>query len=58
MIRFLMKVKRKFPGSGLEAQEFYSIDGDIIQLESCLNKGGHSEDSYEHHELIGVEVVA
>ena len=56
MIRYLMKVKRKFSESGLETENFYSVVGES-ELERCLKLGGYSENSYEYHSLVGVECV-
>ena len=43
--------------SGVEGQEFYTIDQDVKELENCLTKGGHGVEEYERHELVGVEVI-
>jgi len=43
--------------SGAEIETFYHIDDDVNDLEKALCAGGHSEDQYEIHNLIGVEVI-
>lgn len=55
MIRFIMKGQYR-EVSGLESESFYTIDGDLVEVERMLRKGGSSEDTYEHHSLVGVEV--
>jgi hypothetical protein len=55
MLRFLMVKKFKVP-NGYEGERFYSLDS-VDDLETFLKSGGHSEDSYEVHELIGIEIV-
>ena len=56
MIRFIVKKSFRYV-SGVEGQEFYTIDQDVKELENCLTKGGHGIEEYERHELIGVEVI-
>jgi hypothetical protein len=55
MIRFLMCKKEK-RSCGLETEIFYTIDHNLHMLEVALTAGGFSEDSYEKHILVGVEV--
>jgi len=57
MIRFLIKRKWGDNVVGGNGSCFYTIDGDITELEECLRKGGTGEYGYEIHELIGCEVV-
>lgn len=54
-LRFLMRKKEKLL-SGAEFESFYTIDNSAAELERALSAGGSSEDQYEVHELIGVEV--
>jgi len=56
MIRFLMARKER-QISGGERIIYYTIDGDIAELEQALTSGGFSEDCYEIHDLIGAEVI-
>jgi hypothetical protein len=55
MIRFLMCKKEK-RACGLETEIFYTIDHNLHMLEVALTAGGFSEDAYEKHILVGVEV--
>ncbi len=56
MLRFMMVRKEKLL-SGCEREVYYTIDGDINGLEQALTSGGSSEDQYETHQLLGVEVI-
>jgi len=56
MISFIMMKKEKIM-SGAEIETFYHIDDDVNALEKALCAGGHSEDQYEIHKLIGVEII-
>ncbi len=56
MIRFIIKRKQKLT-CGLEMEEFYHIDNSVTELEIALRRGGFSEDRYDYHELIGVELL-
>ncbi len=56
MIRFIMRCKEKHT-SGAESERLTTFDADVPMLEQALKAGGVSEDAYEFHELIGVEVL-
>jgi hypothetical protein len=43
--------------NGCEGVDYYTIDGDSVQVEHRLRSGGKDEGSHERHELIGVEVL-
>ena len=57
MLRYLMKHTFKHKYNGLEGVDNYTIDGDSYAVEMNLRSGGYDEDSYDRHELIGVEVI-
>jgi len=57
MLRFILKVKRRDEISGYYGENIYTIDGDVVELEKCLKKGGYGECGYESHELVGIEVI-
>lgn len=57
MLRFILKMSYKDPSTGHEGGNSYTIDGDVKELEKCLRRGGFSENGYEKHELIGVELL-
>jgi len=58
MLRFLMKHTFKDKYNGCEGVDYYTIDGDALdEVEARLTSGGRDEDSYDRHDLIGVEVI-
>lgn len=57
MLRFIMKKTFHCEYNNMSGEEFYTIDNDIVTLENLLKSGGHSESSFERHELIGVEII-
>lgn len=56
MIRFILK---KSHGScDYKAREdLYSIDIEVPELEIALRRGGYSKHNFEHHQLVGVELL-
>ena len=56
MIRFLM-VRKEKRISGAEVETYYTIDGDLYELENALTSGGFSEFEYEFHQLLGTEIL-
>jgi hypothetical protein len=56
MLRFIIKNSFKLT-CGHQGVSFYTIDDDINELERCLKKGGHGEDMYDIHEVIGTEII-
>ncbi len=56
MLRFILKKKERRSHGG-KTEVFYTINVENLNLEKALTAGGHSEDEYEIHELVGVEVV-
>lgn len=56
MIRFIIKRKQKLI-SGAEVEDLHHIDDSVFELEKALRSGGFSEDQYDYHELVGVELV-
>jgi len=57
MLRFILKKKERRSHGG-KTEILYTIDLKNFELERALIAGGHSEDEYEIHELVGVEVIA
>jgi hypothetical protein len=57
MLRYVMKYTYRKKYSGMEGTDYYTIDGDAEEVESALRSGGYDENSFEHHELIGVEII-
>ena len=56
MVRFILKRKQKLI-SGATVEDLHHIDDSVFELEKCLKSGGFSEDQYDYHELVGVEIV-
>jgi hypothetical protein len=56
MVRFILKRKQKL-ASGAEVEDLHHIDDSVFELEKCLKSDGFSEDQYDYHELVGVEIV-
>jgi len=56
MLRFIVKRKCKLV-SGAEIESLHHIDDSVFELEKCLKAGGFSEDQYDFHELVGVEII-
>lgn len=56
MVQFILKRKQKL-ASGAEVEDLHHIDNSVFELEKCLKSGGFSEDQYDYHELVGVEIV-
>lgn len=56
MIRFILK---KVHGScDYKAREdLYTLDLEVVELETILRKGGHDQHSFEYHQLVGVELL-
>jgi hypothetical protein len=52
-----MKHTFKHKYNGCEGVDYYTIDNDADAVERNLRSGGYDEDSFERHELIGVEVI-
>ena len=55
MIIFLMAKEEKRL-CGCIIKSYYTIDDSLIELEKALIAGGFSEDEYEIHTLLGVEI--
>lgn len=59
MLRFIIK-RTAFCGyNQMHSEEFYTIDADADTqaLELALTSGGYDENSFERHEMIGVEII-
>lgn len=57
MLRFIIKCKERCGAIGLESTRHYTIDCDVAELEQALRRGGFSENGFEIHDLVGVEVI-
>lgn len=57
MLRYLMKHTFRDKYNGCDGVDFYTIDGDVEQVEHRLRSGGRDEESHDRHELIGIEVL-
>lgn len=57
MIRFILKRKIKDITSTLYSEHFETLDVDCAELEDKLLRGGCGEDSFDHTELISVEII-
>ena len=57
MIRFVMRRIRMDEHTGLKSDSYFTIDGDIFELENVLRSGGSSENGYNHCSLLGVELI-
>jgi len=56
MIRFILKRKQKLV-CGAEIEDLYHIDESVFELEKTLRSGGFTEDAYEYHKLVGIELL-
>ena len=58
MLRAILKYHRKDdPYQHADRAGFWTLDFDCQELEDALLAGGVSQNGYEFHELIGVEVL-
>lgn len=57
MLRFVFQVSRLDGNTGLKTKGIETIDIDVPELESVITKGGLSENSYEVHDLFGIEIL-
>lgn len=57
MLRFIIK-KREKSFDSCERISLVSLDIDVPELETLLKKGGYDQYAYEHHELVGAEILA
>lgn len=55
MLRFILQKKAKNI-NGLKTITSYTLALKVPELEEALCQGGSSEDIYEYHELVGIEV--
>jgi len=57
MLRFIIKCQESNNDIGIQNTRLYTIDCDVAELEQALRRGGFSENGYEIHDLVGVEVI-
>jgi hypothetical protein len=57
MLRFVFQVSRLDGNTGLKTKGIETVDIDVPVLEGMLIKGGLSENSYEVHDLFGIEIL-
>lgn len=58
MIRFIIKCHESDFNSGLDRQNYVTLDLDIPVLEEILQRGGRGEMGFESWQLMGAEIVA
>lgn len=56
MLRYIMRRKWKLT-CGTSGEALYCIDGDAEAVELDLRSGGFDENTYDHKELVGVQVM-
>lgn len=57
MIRFILKRRIKDEWNGLYTEQIETFDLDLPLLEERMMRGGYGERSFDHTELLGIEVV-
>jgi hypothetical protein len=57
VIRFIIRRREHDFNIDLKTERFYTIDADVPELESALQRGGFGEMGYESHDFVGVEVI-
>ncbi len=57
MLRAIIKYKHKCSLTGLETEQFESIDFKNDEIEGALRSGGHGEDGYDYRQFVGLEVL-
>jgi hypothetical protein len=57
MIRFILKYSRYSAHDGFRVDSHFTVDGDVVELEKQLRRGGCGESGFERVELIGAEVI-
>ena len=57
MLRYIIRYKFK-QINGCEGSRIYTIDGKPDEVEHDLKGGGFGEDTYDFHEVIGVEIIS
>jgi len=57
MIRFLMKRRMSDHNENLDRSCFFTIDGDLVELERQLRLSGRGPMGFDYCELVGVELI-
>ena len=57
MLRMILKRRIKHEHSGLETEDFFTIDAEIPEVEVALTRGGWGESSYDITYFVGIEVL-
>lgn len=57
MLRFIVRRSFRDLHCGVETETFHTIDAECPALEAVLSQGGYGEAGYDHHSLIGVEIM-
>ena len=57
MIRFILQTSYRYEASGMEGQDFHTLDLEVPELEKQLTSGGFGETGYQRTELRGAEVI-
>jgi len=57
MIRFILQTSYRYEASGMEGQDFHTLDLAVPELEKQLTSGGFGETGYQRTELMGAEVI-
>jgi len=56
MLRAIIVNKHLDPLNGAATERHYTIDFDAQELEAAIDRGGFSEDGYDFHVVLGIEV--
>jgi len=57
MLRAIIKRKWKDAYSGLETEEFETVDFKCDDLEQVIRIGGYGDGGFDHRSVVGVEVL-
>lgn len=58
MLRFIIRRKWRDGVSGLETDEFATLDTNCPELEEILKRGGFGDSGYDYSSVAGVMVLA
>lgn len=57
MLRFIIRRRCKDAHTGLDSEQFETIDINVPALEHVLMAGGHGAEGFDIRELVGVEIL-